>query len=110
MKDLSSKRCIPCEGGVKPFTSSKIKTYLKKLSKGWDEVNGKKIEKRFKFKDFKEAMKFVNKVAVVAEKEQHHPDIEISYNKVKITLWTHSIGGLSKNDFILASKIDKLQQ
>lgn len=69
-----------------------------------------KIEKSFKFSDFVEAMKFVNSTADIAESEGHHPDIHISYNKVKIVLWTHAVGGLSINDFILAAKIDEIQK
>ena len=68
----------------------------------------KKIRKKYKFDTFKEAMSFINKVADLAESEGHHPDIFISYSRVSITLWTHSIGGLSLNDFILASKIELL--
>ena len=79
---------------------------MKKID-GWTTDN-KKISKTFKFADFKEAMKFVNKVADLAENEGHHPDINISYNKVEIILWTHAIGGLSTNDFIVAAKIDQL--
>lgn len=77
--------------------------------KNWNVVDGKQIQKDFKFKDFKEALAFVNKVGDIAEAEGHHPDISIySWNKVKIELSTHSIGGLSLNDFILAAKIDQL--
>jgi 4a-hydroxytetrahydrobiopterin dehydratase len=107
--DLTKKHCEPCEGGVKPFDSEETKTYMTYLSEPWDVVDdGKKIEKKFKFNDFVENMKFVNKVAELAESEGHHPDFEISYSRLKITLWTHAIGGLSVNDFILASKIEKI--
>jgi 4a-hydroxytetrahydrobiopterin dehydratase len=76
---------------------------------GWElDAEGKKISKEFKFKDFKEAMEFVNKVADVANSEDHHPDIYIYYNKVKMDLSTHAIGGLSENDFIVAAKINHL--
>lgn len=85
-----------------------VATYLTLLKAPWQVEDGKKIEKKFKFKDFKEAMSFVNKVAELAETEGHHPDIEISYNKVQIELTTHAIGGLSTNDFIVASKIELL--
>ena len=68
-----------------------------------------KITKQFKFEDFKKAMEFVNKIADLAESEGHHPDIKIVYNKVRLDLFTHAVGGLSENDFIMASKIDKLK-
>lgn len=83
--------------------------YLKKI-KGW-QLTGNMIEKDFKFKNFKQAITFVNKVADLAEEEGHHPDIQVySWNKVKISTYTHAIGGLSENDFILAAKIDKMLQ
>lgn len=74
---------------------------------GW-KLKENKIRKVYRFKDFKESMRFVNKVADLAEEEGHHPDILVSWNKVTLTLTTHAIGGLSRNDFILAAKIDKI--
>lgn len=110
MKDvpLAGKKCVPCEGGVPPFDTDKIDKYKKEISSEWTVLDGKKLERKFKFKDFKEAMEFVNKIADIAEEEQHHPDIKIFYNLVTITLWTHAIGGLSENDFILSAKIDAI--
>jgi len=105
--DLTKKHCVPCEGGIPPMSKSEAEKYLKEV-KGWQLV-GNKIEKELKFKNFKQAMKFVNKVADLAEEEGHHPDILVySWNKVKIMTYTHAIGGLSENDFILAAKIDKI--
>lgn len=116
--DLSDKKCVPCEGGAKPLSREEVEEYLKQISSDWiislfgkeGERFGKnkKLEKKLEFEDFKEAMDFVNKLAELAEQEGHHPDIEISYNKVELNITTHAIGGLSENDFILASKIDKL--
>lgn len=106
--DLTKQKCVPCEGGVEPMSTAEIKTYLTYLTSDWEVEEDKKIEKEFVFKDFKEAMVFVNKVAEVAENEGHHPDIEISYNKVEIELWTHAIKGLSTNDFIVARKIEEI--
>lgn len=107
MKSLREKKCVPCEGGVPPLAGKKLLEYSSQLKKSWEVVDGKKIRYRFQFKDFKEAMEFVNNVASIAEQEQHHPDIKIVYNKVTIELWTHAIGGLSENDFILAAKIEE---
>src|SRR3989344_3540950 len=98
--NLANKKCIPCEGGVQPLSADEIKPYLAELL-GWQVVETKKIRKDFEFKNFIEAMQFVNKVADIAETEKHHPDIAIFYNKVSLELWTHAIGGLSENDFIL---------
>ncbi len=106
MTDLVTKKCVPCEGGIPPFTPLEVEKYLKEISSDWITLEDKRLERKFKFKDFKEAMEFVNKVADVAELEQHHPDIKIFYNMVTITLWTHAISGLSENDFIMAAKID----
>lgn len=120
--DLIQKKCVPCEGGVPTLTKEEIEKYMIELkvvfpssgsqsqsdSGSWEVQGNAKIKKLFKFKDFKEAMVFVNKIADLAENENHHSDIAIHYNKVDITTWTHAIGGLSENDFILAAKIDKI--
>lgn len=105
---LVKGHCVPCEGGVDPLNPQEVSTYLSLLKSPWKVEEGKKIERMFKFKDFKEAMAFVNEVADIAEEQGHHPEMEISYNKVEIELTTHAIGGLSVNDFILASKIEIL--
>jgi 4a-hydroxytetrahydrobiopterin dehydratase len=105
--DLKNKKCVPCEGGVKPLTPDEYGAYLRSELSGWADLDQKKIEKVYKFKDFKEALEFVNRVGDLAESEGHHPDIYLhGWNKVRLTLTTHAIGGLSENDFILASKID----
>lgn len=106
--DLTKAKCVPCEGGVEPLKGKDVQKYLSQLKTKWSLVEGKKIKQEFKFKNFKEAIDFVNKVAVLAEEEGHHPDICIFYNRVAIELWTHSIGGLFDNDFILAAKIERL--
>jgi 4a-hydroxytetrahydrobiopterin dehydratase len=105
---LKNKKCIPCEGGVEPLNLGKSQELLEELE-GWLLQDNKYIEKVFSFKDFKEALAFVNKIGVLAENEGHHPDILLfNWNKVKVTLFTHTISGLSENDFILAAKIDSL--
>lgn len=105
--DLKQKKCVPCEGGVKPLTPDEYGAFLRDELTGWIEREEKMIEKEYKFRNFKEALAFVNKVGALAEEEGHHPDINLhGWNKVTLTLSTHAIGGLSENDFILASKID----
>jgi 4a-hydroxytetrahydrobiopterin dehydratase len=106
---LSEKRCIPCEGGMPAFGKSQISKYKSQLSKGWEVVEAKKLRKIFKFKNFIETMGFVNQVALIAQAEDHHPDMQVSYSKAVIELWTHAVDGLSENDFILAAKIDQLR-
>ena len=105
--DLINKKCVPCEGGAIPFGAEEITPYLDQLD-GWSLVRLEKIFKEFKFKDFKEAMLFVNRVASLAEDEGLHPDFAILYNRVILNLSTHAIGGLSENDFVMAAKIDRL--
>ncbi len=103
--ELMKKKCVPCEGGAEPLNADELKELMGRVE-GWELVDNKSIKKKFMHKDFVKAIKFVNKVADVSEAEGHHPDIYIFYNKVKIELSTHAIGGLSENDFILATKID----
>lgn len=109
MLKLKDKKCVPCEGDVKPLAKAAAVRLMVELS-GWElSKDAKSIEKEMVFKNFDKAMDFVNMVADAAEFEGHHPDIDIRYNKVTLVLSTHSIGGLSENDFILASKIDGIR-
>ena len=112
--DLLKKKCVPCEGGATPLTSEEAKNYIPEVE-GWELIwesnpdaaaGAGKITKTFKFADFIGAINFVERVADVAEMEDHHPDIHVYYNKVVLDLWTHAIGGLSENDFIGAAKIN----
>lgn len=108
---LSDKKCVPCEGGLSPFSQELSIKYLDKLSSNWRFLPKHaytKIHKKFKFKNFKYAMDFANKVAKIAESENHHPDLHISWGLCEVEISTHAIGGLSENDFILASKIDEI--
>jgi|SRR3989344_1361194 len=109
MKNLTEKKCIPCEGGSKPLSSEEAQGLLKSLTAWRVTETGKKIEKKFEFRDFKSALGFINEVGDIAEFEGHHPDIFLhNWNKVTITLSTHAVNGLSMNDFILAAKIDEI--
>ena len=103
--DLTQKKCIPCEAGTAPMDSATVAEYAKNVPT-WKVIDNKKLLREFKFKDFKESMRFVIKVAEIAESEGHHPDMCIFYNLVRLELSTHAIEGLSENDFILAAKID----
>lgn len=107
--DLSQKKCIPCEGGVERLGRERVQELLGQVP-GWRTTEDeRKITKRFTFPDFRGAMVFLNKMAEVAESEGHHPDFSVHYNVVEVTLYTHAIGGLHDNDFILAAKIEKLR-
>lgn len=105
---LGDKKCVPCQGGIDPLTAEEIKPYLAQLPDGWEVMEDKKLVRMFKFKDFVEALAFVNKVGEVAEEQGHHPDIYFTWGRAKIELWTHKIKGLHENDFILAAKISEL--
>ena len=111
MSDLINKKCVPCEDGTLPLDTSKIHKYQTKVD-GWDVKSSKKniffLEKKFRFKNFIESQKFINKVGEVSELEGHHPDILFGWGYAKISITTHAIEGLSENDFILAAKIDQI--
>ena len=110
-EDLTSKKCIPCEGGVSPFDLSEIHKYQKKVD-GWDITKDSNeiffLIKIFKFENFLKSQNFVNYVGKISEEEGHHPDISFGWGYAEIKITTHAIKGLSENDFILAAKIDKI--
>lgn len=108
-EQLRAKKCVPCEGGVPRYTLSEAEEQLKRLS-GWRITHdGQRIRKDWTVKNFMAGMRFFNRVAELAESDNHHPDLHLEgYRKVWIEIWTHAIGGLSENDFILAAKIDEL--
>jgi 4a-hydroxytetrahydrobiopterin dehydratase len=105
---LNEKQCTPCRRGGEPLGTQELTPYLQQLADGWGIVDDQKLEKTFKFKNFIEALDFTNRVGQLAEQHQHHPDIYLSWGEVRIQLWTHKIGGLHENDFILATGIDHL--
>jgi 4a-hydroxytetrahydrobiopterin dehydratase len=108
--DYAQRKCVPCEGGVPAHGPAAVAEALRSLD-GWDAQEGStRIHRHLRFKDFVEAMRFVNAIAGVAEAEGHHPDFSVHWNVVDVTLWTHAIGGLSDNDFIVAAKIDRLPE
>ena len=107
--ELVQKKCAPCEGGVKPYSPDEAKSQLRQLD-GWRLTHdGQRIRKDWKVKNFMAGLDFFNRCAELAEEDGHHPDLHIEgYRNVWVELWTHAIGGLSENDFILAAKIDQL--
>jgi 4a-hydroxytetrahydrobiopterin dehydratase len=111
MNKLADKKCVPCEGGIPAFEINEIHKYLKKID-GWNvKSNAEKnyfIEKEFKFKNYLESEKFIVNVGKIAEQEGHHPDISFGWGYAKIKISTHAINGLAESDFILAAKIDKI--
>lgn len=107
MSELAQNKCEACSGLTPKSTPVEISGYLKEIS-GWEVVNGHHLLKKWKFKNFAEALKLVNAIGALAEEEGHHPDIRMGWGYLEVTMFTHEIDGLSKNDFILAAKINGL--
>ena len=107
MSDLAKKTCIPCKGGVPPLKGIKLDDLLEKLKNDWEIIEEHHLEKEYSFKNFKAALDFTVKVGELAENQGHHPDIFLAWGKVKLTIWTHKIDGLTESDFIFAAKADK---
>jgi 4a-hydroxytetrahydrobiopterin dehydratase len=109
VNELSDKTCVPCEGGVAPLTAAEAARLQAKLSPDWSiGADAKSLERAFKFKDFYRTMSFVNALAHIANREDHHPDLQVGYDYCRVRYTTHAIGGLSENDFICAAKIDRI--
>ena len=108
-EDLAERKCRPCEGGIAKYTPAEAAAQLETLSDWQLSENGLRIKKHWQVRDFAAGIDFFRRVAKVAEEEGHHPDLHLEgYRHVWIELWTHALGGLSENDFILAAKIDRL--
>ena len=105
---LYEKKCVPCEGGIPPLKGEEIEKYKKELHPEWEVEEEHHLKRIFRFKNFQEALEFVNKVGKIAEEENHHPNICFTWGWVEIKIYTHKINGLHENDFILASKIDRI--
>lgn len=108
MADLASKQCVPCRGGVPPLAGAERDALLAELGHGWRVVDGHHLEKEYAFPDFQTALAFTNRVGALAEREGHHPDIHLAWGKVRLTVWTHKIDGLTESDFVLAAKAEQL--
>ena len=109
MTELSAKTCVPCEGGVPPLSSGDAGAMMGQLDLAWQLApDAKSLKRAYKFKDYYRTMSFVNALAHIANIEDHHPDLEVGYDYCRVTFATHSIGGLSENDFICAAKVDRL--
>jgi 4a-hydroxytetrahydrobiopterin dehydratase len=110
MESLNNLKCVPCRGDEPPASLKEIRNYSSQIP-DWEvkELDGtKRLERSFKFKDFKQALLFTNKIGKIAEKEGHHPVITTQWGKVKVSWWTHKIKGLHRNDFIMAAKTDEI--
>jgi len=108
MSELAAKECVPCKGGVPPLAGEALNNLQAKLGHDWKVIQGHHLEKEFSFKNFREALAFTNQVGELAEAQNHHPDMFLAWGKVKVTIWTHKIDGLTESDFVLAAKIEAL--
>jgi len=106
--DLAEKACVPCRGGVPPLPLQQSEALLRQLD-GWELVENHHLRKSFKFPDFKSALDFVDRVGALAEEQQHHPDITLSWGRAVVEIWTHKINGLTESDFVFAAKCDRLR-
>ncbi|MBI5136459.1 MAG: 4a-hydroxytetrahydrobiopterin dehydratase [Nitrospirae bacterium] len=109
MSTLAERKCVPCEGGrARALDTGGIASYLRELGTGWQVIGTHHLEREFTFPDFARALAFTNRLGAVAEEQGHHPDIYLTWGRVRVTLWTHAVNGLTENDFILAARADTL--
>ncbi len=110
MSDLTKKKCVPCEKGLPPLSVAEIQKLLPQVPDWTLNADGKRIRREWRVRDFVEAIGFFHRIAEIAEAEDHHPDLHLAgYRNVTIEIWTHAVGGLTENDFILAARIDRVQ-
>ena len=109
MTELAEKNCVPCRGGVPALKGSELAALANQLPE-WRVVDEHHLLREFKFKNFRAALEFVNRVGELAEQQGHHPDIFLAWGRVEVTTWTHKINGLTESDFILAAKVDRIYQ
>lgn len=105
--DLANKECLPCKGGVPPLEGEELARLSEQLGGDWSVINGHHLEKEYKFKNFRQALDFTNKVGDIAEEQGHHPDIYLAWGEVKLVVWTHKIDGLTESDFVFAAKVEQ---
>jgi len=108
MNALAEKECTECKGQTKPLPVSEQAKFSKEIGPEWKIVRNHQLEREYKFKDFRQALEFTNRLGELAERVQHHPDIYLAWGQVKVTLWTHSVDGLTESDFIFAAKVNEL--
>ena len=106
---LHESKCVPCEGGIPPMKELEINEFLSELNSNWVVVDNKRLEREWEFENFVHALDFVNKTGEICEEEGHHANYEFGWGKVKVLIWTHKIDGLTKSDFVLAAKFDKVE-
>ncbi len=108
--ELALQECVPCKGGIPALEGQELAALMRKLDGDWGLVADHHIEREYAFDGYPAAVAFTNVVARLAEEQDHHPDILLTYGKVKVTVWTHKAGGLTLNDFVFAAKVEKMYQ
>ena len=108
MSELAQKQCVPCRGGVPPLTGAELQALQAQLGTDWQVINEHHLEREYRFDDFRQALDFTVRVGEMAEEQDHHPDIFLAWGKVKLTIWTHKIDGLTESDFVFAAQADSL--
>ena len=105
--ELARKDCVPCKGGVPPLKGAELATLREELGSGWQVVEDHHLEKEYTVEGYPPAVTFANAVAGIAEEQNHHPDIWFTWGKVRVTIWTHKIDGLTESDFVFAAKVEE---
>ncbi len=108
MSELAARQCTPCKSGVPPLDANAIAPLLSQLEGDWEVVNQHHLARTYKFKNFAQALEFVNRVGQMAEEQGHHPDLYLAWGKTRVEIWTHKINGLHEADFVFAAKCDTL--
>ena len=108
--ELAARKCIPCKGDTPPLKGAQLDALAEQLGGGWRVVDEHHLEKRYRFKNFREALDFTNRVGEIAEEQFHHPDIQLAWGRVRLEIWTHTIDGLTESDFIFAAKADRASE
>ncbi len=109
MSDLAAKQCVPCKGGIPPVKGAELETLRTQLGGTWQVIEEHHLENIYKFDDFRQALDFTTRVGEMAEVQDHHPDLYLTWGRVKVTIWTHKIDGLTESDFVFAAKADALR-
>jgi 4a-hydroxytetrahydrobiopterin dehydratase len=108
--ELAQKECVPCRGGVPPLPEERTRALLAQLGEGWSVERNHHLTRTYTFPDFARALVFVNRIGAIAEQQGHHPDIYLTWGKVRVDIWTHKIDGLTESDFVLAAKFDTVKE
>ena len=108
MSELAERQCVPCLGGVPPLKGEELTSLHQQLGGDWRVVDEHHLEKAYRFKNFREALAFTNRVGELAEEQNHHPDICLAWGRARVSIWTHKIDGLTESDFVFAAKADRL--